>query len=135
MSQTRVTTTELDQSYDSYFGLLSQNTGDVSSFATENDFINIHEVKAISWRDVPIQKIFKIMNVRKVQTKSGSEAMILYLYERESEQPLIAWASSLLQTELNSLKEIKDLYVKSTGSKKSLSTGRQYFSYQLVQKQ
>ena len=135
MSQTRVTTTELDQSYDSYFGLLSQNTGDVSSFATENDFINIHEVKAISWRDVPIQKIFKIMNVRKVQTKSGSEAMILYLYERESEQPLIAWASSLLQSELNSLKEIKDLYVKSTGSKKSLSTGRQYFSYQLVQKQ
>ena len=135
MSQTRVTTTELDQSYDSYFGLLSQNIGDVSSFATENDFINIHEVKAISWRDVPIQKIFKIMNVRKVQTKSGSEAMILYLYERESEQPLIAWASSLLQSELNSLKEIKDLYVKSTGSKKSLSTGRQYFSYQLVQKQ
>ena len=135
MSQTRVTTTELDQSYDSYFGLLSQNMGDVSSFATENDFINIHEVKAISWRDVPIQKIFKIMNVRKVQTKSGTEAMILYLYERESEQPLIAWASSLLQSELNSLKEIKDLYVKSTGSKKSLSTGRQYFSYQLVQKQ
>ena len=79
--------------------------------------------------------IYRIQHVKKIRTPNGQDSIILYLYARNSTEPKIVWASSLLATELLAMKEIKNLYIKSCGLKKSLITGREYYNYQLVQKQ
>ena len=136
-SNTKSTSTTVleEGSYENVFGLLQPNIADShQNFATESDFKTLHETQASPWRNLPLNVIYHIQHIKKVHTKNGQEALILYLYERNSTQPLIHWATSVLTTELQNLKELKNLYIKSMGLRKSLS-GRDYYSYQLLQKQ
>ena len=125
--------------YESFLGLLQADAivvdSDDTSFASEQDFQTLHEAKASAWRTLPQFVIYRIQHVKKIRTPNGQDSIILYLYARNSTEPKIVWASSLLATELLAMKEIKNLYIKSCGLKKSLITGREYYNYQLVQKQ
>ena len=135
-SQPEVNNTD---NYESFLGLLQADAivvdSDDTSFASEQDFQTLHEAKASAWRSLPQFVIYRIQHVKKIRTPNGQDSIILYLYARNSTEPKIVWASSLLATELLAMKEIKNLYIKSCGLKKSLITGREYYNYQLVQKQ
>ena len=135
-SQPEVNNTD---NYESFLGLLQADAivvdSDDTSFASEQDFQTLHEAKASAWRTLPQFVIYRIQHVKKIRTPNGQDSIILYLYARNSTEPKIVWASSLLATELLAMKEIKNLYIKSCGLKKSLITGREYYNYQLVQKQ
>ena len=123
--------------YESFLGLLQADEiiDSDTTFASEKDFQILHEARAMAWRDLPLRVIYRIQHVKKIRTPNGQDSIILYLYARNSTEPQIVWASSLLATELLAMKEIKNLYIKSCGLKKSLITGREYYNYQLVQKQ
>ena len=124
--------------YESFLGLLQANdivVSDDTSFASEQDFKTLHEAKASPWRSLPQFVIYKIQHVKKIRTPNGQDSIILHLYARNSTDPKIVWASTLLATELLAMKEIRNLYIKSMGLKKSLLTGRDYYNYRLVQKQ
>lgn len=132
---TTLSTTIVDESYDNYFGYYPQTVSIANTiFATEQDFTRLHNTPAGAWRNLPQGVIYHIMNVKRIATKTNKDAMILYLYQQNSVEPTICWACSLLATELKNMKEIKNLFLKSTGLKRSQTTGRDYFSYQLVQK-
>ena len=121
--------------YDGFLGLLQDDNSNDSSFATETEFQLLHEVRALPWRALVRNVIFHIQHVKKIRMINGQDSVILYLYAKNSTTPLIYWATSLLARELLAMKEIKNLYVKSIGLRKSLSTGRDYYQYQLVHKQ
>ena len=128
-----------DNYVDSFLGLLQPTNTIVASddinFASEDDFKTLHEAKASPWRSLPQHIIYKIQHVKKIRTPNGQDSIILHLYAKNSTNPQIVWASTLLATELLTMKEIRNLYIKSVGLKKSLLTGRDYYNYQLVQKQ
>ena len=125
--------------YESFLGLLQADGINVidsdATFASEKDFQTLHEARASAWRTLPQFIIYRIQHVKKIRTPNGQDSIILYLYAKNSTEPKIVWASSLLATELLAMKEIKNLFIKSCGLKKSLITGREYYNYQLVQKQ
>ena len=137
MSMSQPTQTVVDDgNYESFLGLLlSDVSGTDDNFATDKDFQTLHDARACPWRDLPQNIIYHIQHVKKIRTKNGQDSIILYLYERNSRETLIHCATSLLATELLGMKEIRNLYIKSCGLKKSLITGREYYNYQLVQKQ
>ena len=103
------------------------------TFASEMDFTKVHNIIAKPWRDLELGKIFHIKNLKRITTRNNEQAIILHLYAKDSDEAQIHWAPSLLAKELMFMKEMKNLYVKSTGMKRSI-TGRNYFSFQLVQK-
>lgn len=126
--------------YESFLGLLQDEgihvaASGVTTFASEEDFQLLHEAKASAWRSLPHNIIYKIQHVKKVRTPNGQDSVILHLYAQHSTVPQIVWASTLLATELLKLKEIRNLFIKSLGLRKSITTGREYYNYQLVQKQ
>ena len=138
MSDTIVTSTNTvvidDDSYDnilSYYQPSMVINND--TFATELDFTKVHNIIAKPWRDLKIGKIFHIKNLKRITTRNNEQVIILHLYAKDSVEPSIHWACSLLAKELMFMKELKNLYVKSTGMKKS-AAGRNYYSFQLVQK-
>ena len=113
--------------YDGFLGLLQDGNSNDSNFATETEFQLLHEVRALPWRDLVHNVIFHIQHVKKIRMINGQDSVILYLYAKNSTTPLIYWASSLLTRELLAMTEIKNLYVKSIGLRKSISTGREYY--------
>ena len=120
--------------YDSFFGIMQPSSSiNNKSFATDEDFSQIHDTPAQPWRNLTTHIIYRIQHMKKVKTKSGGDALILYLYSKDATIPSIHWASNLLASELLTLKEISNLYVRSTGLKKS-QTGRNYYGFQLIQK-
>ena len=125
----------IDTNYESFLGLLQADVNTTcDQFATEQDFQTLHEVKALAWRALPQSTIYHIQHVKKIRTPNGNDSLILYLYEKNSSTPRIHWATSLICTELLAMKDLKNLYIRSCGLKKSIITGREYYNYQLVQK-
>ena len=104
------------------------------NFATEKDFIKVHNTSAQPWRLVPQQKIFYIKSLKQVNVVGNITAIILHLCEQGSNVEYVHWACSLLTKDLMGMSDLQRLYIKSTGLKKSISTGRSYYSYQLIQK-
>ena len=125
----------IDDNYESFLGMLQANVdSECGQFATEKDFHQLHEVKALAWRELPLLTIYHVQHVKKIRTPTGGDSFILYLYEKDSTTPRIHWATSLLVKELLAMKDLRNLYIKSCGMKKSVATGREYYNYQLVQK-
>ena len=50
-----------------------------TTFATEEDFNRIHNIVALPWRQMPMDVIFRIENIKRVKTKTDGDAMILHL--------------------------------------------------------
>jgi hypothetical protein len=138
--QPDVTPSVTNNNYDSFLGLLQSDdvvlaSSDDLTFASNEDFRLLHDAKALAWKTLPLDVIYQIRHVKKIRTLSGQDSIILHLYAKHATIPHIVWASNLLAKELLGLKEIKNLYVKSLGLKKSVHSGRDYYNYQLVQKQ
>ena len=124
-----------DNNYDSILSYYqpSVEVNNVNTFASESDFDKIHNIIAKPWKNLEIGKIFHIKYLKRITTRNSEQAIILHLCEKDSEEVHIHWSPSILTKELMYMKEFKNLYVKSTGMKRSI-TGRNYFSFQLVQK-
>ena len=103
-----------------------------TTFATEEDFHRIHNIVALPWRQMAMDVIFRIENIKRVKTKIGGDAVILHLCNSDGIVG-VYWACSLLANELKTVSNIANLFVKSTGLKKSFN-GREYYTYQLIQK-
>ena len=122
--------------YDGFLDLIQDgNSTTDSAFASERDFQLLHDVRACPFRELVCNVIFHIQHVKKIRTSNGQDSVILYLYAKNSPTPVVCWGTYLLAKELLPMKEIKNLYIKSIGLKKSISTGRDYYGYQLLQKQ
>ena len=134
MSSLQPQTQVLAESYDNYMALLSEPLSMDETFATNSDFEKLHNLPAIPFRQLEIDTIYRIMTLRNVRTKSGKDSMLLHLYTQNALHPITVWATSLLQAELASLKDIKNLFIKYIGVKTSICSGRTYHAYQLVQK-
>ena len=136
-NNTRVATVviEDDDNLDSILSYYqpSVEVDNINTFADELDFAKIHNIVALPWKSLEIGKIFHIRYLKKITTRNSGQAIILHLYEKDSEEVHIHWSPSILTKELMCMKEFKNLYVKSTGMKRSF-TGRDYYSFQLIQK-
>ena len=125
-----------NSTYDNFFGIMQQNptnTNTNNSFATAEEFSQIHDTPAQPWRTLPQNIIYLIGNTKKVKTKTGGEGLILFLYAKDAITPLIHWSTSLLTSELLSLKDLSNVYVRSMGVKQSAG-GRNYYAFQFHQK-
>ena len=122
---------------DNFFGMIQQTNSVIatnSTFATTQEFEEIHDTPAKPLREIPSNVIYLIRNTKKVRTKNnGEEALILFLYAKDAIVPLVHWSSNLLTSELLKLKDMTNVYIRATGAKKSFN-GRTYYSFQMIQK-
>ena len=100
-------------------------------FATQKDFEKAH---ALPWRSLPEGTIFYISHIKQITVVGNRPAVILYLYEKDSNVEHVYWSCSLLTKDLMAMTNLQNLYVRNTGLKKSISTNRNYHSFQLIQK-
>ena len=92
----------------------------------------------IPWRDVPINEIFKIDNIKIVNVDtenndSMGEGMILSLTNKAGKQ-INTWTTSRIRTdiEVNNYPKEKTLYICSLGRENTKTDGRWYYKYELV---
>ena len=110
----------------------ANNENDVNNvFATVKDFEKAH---ALPWRTLPEGTIFYISHIKQITVVGNRPAIILYLYEKDSNVEHVYWSCSLLTKDLMAMSNLQNLYVRNTGLKKSISTNRNYHSFQLIQK-
>ena len=92
----------------------------------------------IAWRDVPINEIFKIDNIKIVNVDmenndSMDDGMILSLLNKTGRK-LNVWATSRLREDIeqNNYPKEKTLYICSLGRENMKTDGRWYYKYELV---
>ena len=94
--------------------------------------------EAIAWRDVPLNKIFKIKHTKDVKTKSefsDSPSLLVRLSDEEG-NTINTWATSRLTKDLRNIDVDKttNLYLKSLGKRDyNIEDGRYTYDYDLVQ--
>ena len=105
---------------------------ETDDFISEDAFqekVQDQNQEAIKWKDLPIGKIYKIVEVVEVEGKYG-KSKIFNLKNREGETTRV-WACHTLNNERDSL---QGAYVRSTGFKVSKMSKLEYLSYDLVRK-
>ena len=98
-------------------------------FMSEADFETCvaEQKEIISWKEVPIGKIYAIESMEKMDTKEGP-ATVVNLEDKEGKS-LKAFATSVLAKDLE--EKNGKLFIKSLGLKES-KNGRKYYNYELV---
>ena len=84
----------------------------------------------MKFRELEINVVYLIKEIEEITTSYG-EATILTL-KTEKGGEFKVWATSILAKDLKGAKKDQDLYITSTGKKKSESTGREYYDYKIV---
>ena len=84
----------------------------------------------MKFRDLEINVVYLISGIDEISTTHG-EATILTLKKDQGDEFKV-WATSILSKDLKGAKGDKEIYIVSTGAKKSQSTGREYYDYKLV---
>ena len=131
---TKLQSVEHNINFDDCLDIINENSSSSTPFADETDFVLLHEIKACPFRELPCNVIYHIQHIKKIRKHNGQDSILLYLYSKDSSIPVVCWGTFLLTTELLAMSDFTNIYIKSTGIKKSISTGRDYYGYQLVQK-
>ena len=99
---------------DNFFGMIQQTNSVIatnSTFATTQEFEEIHDTPAKPFRELPLNIIYLIRHTKKVQTKNNGEmGLILFLYAKDTTVPIVHWSSNLLTSELLKLKDMTNVY-------------------------
>lgn len=101
----------------------------MASFITTEEFENaINNKPALQWKELPLNIIFKIEQLRVIR-----DAMILTLVDR-NEKVYNVWALDRLCKALNKTKGCSSpIYLRSKGIKESKDdTGRWYYDYDMI---
>ena len=103
----------------------------MSGFLSEEEFNTLKSQQStiIPWRDVPLDKIYYIRCVEKIQTSKGQATVVTLVDDIGEEQK--AYATSILAEELESYQG--GSYIKSIGKKMSeKNKGQCYYAYEIV---
>ena len=111
------------------------------SFLSDENFEYIAAAKrvseeAIDWKDLPVDKVFRVHAIVPIRTKWGAQA-ILELKNREGVEFKV-WAPNNVYKDLKSgmkLQGIEDVYIKSLGQKEAkTNTGakKRYYDFETV---
>ena len=90
------------------------------------------DIKTLKWRDLPLDKIYKIEE-RKEVIANAAPAMILSLVDREGIHCKI-WAPNRLHDRLNTISIERSIYIKSKGVKEYKTDAEKwYYDYEIIE--
>ena len=86
----------------------------------------------LKWRDIPMNKVFRIDDVSKINTKFG-EGTILTLVDRDSNM-YKCFATKTISDKLNNINlQNGSCYIRSLGLKESkTNTGNKYYNFDIM---